>query len=201
MARAKTEDNSRTVHLVGLGGAGFYCAVGLSRSGILGIRAYDTDDLRGGLGSARLPMAAPTTLKTALLRGFLAVQMGGECPQLVNAKFTGKEVRRNDIVLDCSDMSGTARRAVWREAQKRGGRCIRVSYDGAESTVVVAEGLPLTGDEARSGYSSIPSLALSLMTGGIAAECLIRLLRSEVPVGFIEFQISLADFLPVEQAA
>lgn len=198
------EQQSRSVHLVGLGGAGFWTACALSRSGVIGVKAYDDDDLQGGLGAQRLPIATPTTLKTDLLRGFLRVSFGGECPMLVNAKFTGKEVRRNDIVLDCSDMSGVQRRAVWVEAQKRGARCIRVSYDGANSTVVVAEGLPLTGDENAAGYANVPSLALSLMTGGIAAEVLTKLVQAldaGQTVGFIEFQISLSDYLSTTPSA
>lgn len=198
------ETEGRTIFICGAGGAGFWTAVALSRSGILNIKIFDDDDLRGGLGAQRLPIATPTTLKTDLLRGFLRVSLGGECPVLVNRKFTGKEVRANDIVLDCSDMSGVQRRAVWVEAQKRGARCIRVSYDGANSTVVVAEGLPLTGDEEASGYQNVPSLCLSLMTGGIAGEVLTKLvnaLDAGQTVGFIEFQISLADYINVQAEA
>lgn len=197
-------DEQRSIFICGAGGAGFWTAVALSRSGILNIKIFDDDDLQGGLGAQRLPIATPTTLKTDLLRGFLRVSFGGDCPVLVNRKFTGKEVRRNDIVLDCSDMSGVQRRAVWVEAQKRGARCIRVSYDGANSTVVVAEGLPLTGDENGAGYASVPSLALSLFTGGCAAEVLTKLVQAldaGQTVGFIEFQISLSDYLSTTPSA
>jgi hypothetical protein len=192
----------RTIWIVGAGGCGFWTAVGLSRSGILGIKVIDDDTLEGGLGANRLPMAIPTTKKVDLLTGFLRVQMGGEVPGVVDGRFRGTEVRRNDIVVDCSDMDGNTRRTIWGRAQARGARCIRVSYDGANSTVVVAEGLPMTVDETASGYANVPSMALSLFAGGVAAEVLtevIRALNAGHSVGHIEFQISLKVFISVRE--
>ena len=186
-------NNERRVHVCGLGGIGFWLAVGLSRSDVQNVHGYDDDDLSNGLGHQRLPLATPSTRKTDLLRGFLRVSIGGSVPELHGEKFTGREVRRGDLVIDCSDMSGTARRRIWDTARRRGARCVRVSYDGARSTVVVAEGLPLTNDENASGYANIPSLALSLAAGGIAAE-IVSKANWDIQE-HIEFQISLGDYL------
>lgn len=190
----------RTIHFIGCGGVGFWTLVALSRSGIVGMKAYDDDDLTGGLGASRLPMATPTTKKVDLLRGFIRVSLGGEPPATVVGRFTGKEVRKNDWVVDCSDMDGNTRRAIWAQAKKRGARCIRVSYDGANSTVVIAEGLPMTGDEAASGYANVPTLALSMMAGGMAGEVLSIMLGAE-HAEYVEFQISLSDYVAVRAAA
>jgi hypothetical protein len=192
--------STNSIHVIGAGGVGFWLAVGLSRMSLGPVKVYDTDNLTGGLGHTRLPLATPTTTKLQLLRGFLATQMGGNIPELVDAKFTGEEVVPGDLMVDCTDMSGVDRRKVWKAAKKRGARCLRVSYDGQASIVVVAEGLPLTGDETDAGYEAVPTLALSLAAGGIAAEVVKRMLAQ--PTGYVEFQITLADHVqPVERVA
>lgn len=182
------------IKIIGCGGIGFWLAVGLSRTG-LEVTIFDDDDLTGGLGHTRLPVARSNTHKVDLLIGFLRTQMGGNMPTTVFEKFSGKETEVGDLVVDCSDMSGKARGAIYRRVIKAGGRYVRVSYDGANHTVVVAEGLPITVDQAAAGYSSVPSLALSLMAGGVGAECVAEMANK--PVGFVEFQVSLADYLPV----
>lgn len=197
-----------TVHIVGAGGVGFWLTVGLARSEVRPIAVYDTDDLNGGLGHMRLPTASPATLKVNLLRGFLAVNFGGGRLSEITYKaerFTGREVKAGDLVIDCTDMSGDARREVYKAVTKRKARYLRVSYDGAASVVVVAEGLPLVGDESHAGYSAVPSLALSLAAGGIGAEVIAKTDWSTAE--FIEFQVSLAELAgfsmdqPAEQAA
>lgn len=185
----------RTIHVIGCGGAGFWMLVGMSRAGVLGIKAYDDDNLQGGLGHQRLPMATPTTKKVDLLRGFIRASLGGEPPATVDGRFRGTEARKNDIVLDCSDMSGVQRRTIYDRVVKRGARYIRVSYDGANSTAVVAEGLPIVTDETASGYASVPSLGLSLLTGGFAAEVLTKVVNGEVEGQHIEFQVSVNQLL------
>ena len=184
-----------TLRVIGCGGVGFWLIAGLARSGVRPIVAYDTDDLSGGLGHMRLPAATPTTLKVNLLRGFLAVNFpGGRLNEItfVAERFTGKEVNAGDIVVDCSDMSGDARRKVYKAVKQRKARYLRVSYDGAASVVAIAEGLPLVGDESHAGYSAIPSLALSLAAGGIGAEVIAKTDWSS-DENFVEFQISLAE--------
>lgn len=194
------------VIIVGAGGVGFWLAVGLARSGVRPITIFDADDLQGGLGHMRLPNATPATLKTALLQGFIAVNFrGARFNELSfrNERFTGREANAGDLVVDCSDMSGDDRRTIYEAVKKRGARYLRVSYDGAASVVAVAEGLPLVGDESHAGYAAVPSLALSLVAGGVGAEVLAKTDWSTAE--FIEFQVSLSELagfpaLPVEQA-
>ena len=191
----------RRVHIIGAGGVGFWLALGLQRSNAGPVVIYDDDDLQGGLGHQRLPLAAPTTRKVDLLRGFLRVNFGGDMPEFVGERFTGREVAKGDLVVDASDMDGVTRRKIWAVVRKRNARILRVSYDGAASTVVVAEGLPLTGDESASGYANVPSLALSLAAGGIGAEVVSRLWDAPT-AEHIEFQISLTELVvPAVQAA
>lgn len=182
----------RRVIIVGAGGIGFWLATGLARTGLSPI-VFDMDNLEGGLGHQRLPLATPRTPKTALLTGFMRVNFGGNLPETRNERFTGREVHKGDLVVDCTDMNGVDRRKVWERARKRGARLLRVSYDGANSTVVVAEGLPFVLDESKAGYASVPSLALSLAAGGIGAEVVLRMLASELTCEHVEFQIDLAD--------
>jgi|SRR5687767_14559919 len=195
-------EKGRKIHIVGAGGVGFWLAVGLSRANVGQVFVYDDDNLTGGLGHNRLPLATPATRKVDLLKGFLRVNFGGELPEFVASRFNGTEADKDDLVVDCSDMPGTRRRTMWTRAKKRGARLLRVSYDGANSTVTIAEGLPIVLNEAASGYANVPSLALSLMAGGMGAEVVGRLLANwELP--FVEFNISLADWVPgrVEAAA
>lgn len=196
----KNNEREPNIAVIGSGGVGFYLTLSLLRAinDPKRIHLWDADDLRGGLGHARLPVASPETRKVDLLRGFARVAMGDVPPTTHDAFFTGVECEAGDIIVDCSDMATTARAEVWKAARARGARCVRVSYDGAMSTVVVAEGLPLetesaTGQQGGGGYDAVPSLALSFAAGGIGAEC-IRLLLAN-PAVQIEQQVSLAEWL------
>lgn len=181
-----------TTHQIGVGGVGFWVAVALMRAAIPDLVVYDTDTLEGGMGHMRVPRASPTTKKTALLRGFTAAVMGDSSPKIVDAKFTGVEVEAGDLVVDCSDMPLIGRRVMWKIAQEQGARCIRVSYDGRNQTVVVAEGLPLVG-RPQGGYAEVPDLALSFMAGGIGALVVQKILTGHEH--YVDFQISLNDHL------
>lgn len=200
------DEKGRVVHIIGAGGVGFWLTVGLARSEVRPVVVYDTDDLRGGLGHMRLPNATPTTLKTRLLQGFLLVNFTGSRLKeisYVNGRFTGETANEEDLVVDASDMSGTARRKIFKAVKARGARYLRVSYDGAGSIVAFSEGMPLTGDEDHAGYSAVPSLALSLFAGGAGAEVIAKTDWANTP--FVEFQVSLAELagfaaLPFEQA-
>lgn len=184
-----------TYHVVGAGGVGFWLTVGLIRSQVRPIRIYDKDDLQGGLGHARLPVATPTTAKVDLLKGFLLVNFSpiAELPAFINKKFTGNEVNEGDLVIDCTDLSDIARKRIWNRAKKKGARCLRVSYDGANSVVVVAEGLPISGDKSASGYSSVPSLGLSLLAGGLGSEVIAKVDWENTK--HVEFQISVVELI------
>lgn len=187
---------NRKIHICGAGGIGFWLVVGLARSNYP-VTVYDDDNLSGGLGHTRLPTAAPTTRKVDLLKGFLRVNFGGVMPTFVPERFSGSEVGRGDLVVDCSDMATNTRRIIWTKAKKRGARLLRVSYDGANSTVVVAEGLPFVKDERAAGYANVPSLALSLAAGGLGAEVVLRMLEGDLNTEYTEFQISVADFTKI----
>lgn len=190
-----------TVHIAGLGGVGFWVAAGLSRTEIINIKAYDDDNLTGGFGHSRLPMALPTTMKGDLLKGFLRTSIGGQVPEIILKRFTGKEVGEGDLVVDCTDAELDARKKFWRAAKRRGARCIRVSYDGSNGIVVVAEGLPFA-TAAPGGYRNVPSFALSLAAGGIGAEVVHNILRTN-HTGYIEFQVTLSALagFEVQEAA
>lgn len=188
----------RTVHIVGAGGVGFWLAVGLARTPVDKV-IYDDDNLAGGLGHTRLPNATSSTLKVKLLEGFLRVNFGGQMPVFKAERFTGNEVRPDDLVVDCSDMPGTARRQIWQLAERNGARLLRVSYDGAASTVVIAEGMPLTGNERAAGYASVPSLGLSLAAGGLGAEVVIRMLNADLNIGYVEYSVNVAEYVPVRE--
>lgn len=181
------------IHLVGAGGVSFWLGVGLAQSAIA-FTCYDDDDLQGGLGHMRLPKASPSTKKVALLRGFCIATMGVQpgVVTIVDTKFNGDEVEAGDLVVDGSDMPLTARKVVWERAKERGARCLRVSYDGKNGTVAVAEGLPLFG-KAGGGYSEVPNLALSLMAGGMGALAVQGLLSGSYE--HIEFQVSMSEQL------
>jgi hypothetical protein len=193
-----TMDERRRIHICGSGGVGFWLAVALARSNYE-VTVYDDDDLSGGLGAQRLPIATPSTRKVDLLRGFLRVNFAVTDMKFVAERFTGSEVAEGDLVVDCSDSATKDRKAIWRRARRQGARCLRVSYDGANSVVVVAEGMPLVRDERSAGYDSVPTLALSLAAGGLGGEAVIRAMESGLEVGYIEFQVSVGDFVKVEE--
>jgi hypothetical protein len=193
----------RRACLVGAGGVGFYTAVALARSLPHGVELHiwDADDFNGGLGYSRLPRVSnPSTKKVAMLRGFITVSMGDVAPTVYDSLFTGAEARPGDLVVDCSDMSLTIRRPIWALAQSQGARCIRVSYDGLNETVVVAEGLPfMSGNAGKGGYRSSPSTALSFTAGGIAAIVVGKVLSGEL-TSHVEFQVSINELLGLDNS-
>jgi hypothetical protein len=181
------------IHQIGYGGVGFWLAPCLLRAGHE-VVAYDDDTFEGGSGHLRLPKVGdPTTKKVTFGRGFCLAVMGDMGLTPVPQKFTGDEVSEGDLVVDCSDMPLTTRKVIWARARELGARCIRVSYDGKDNTVVVAEGLPLAGRK-NGGYGAIPSLALSLVAGGVGATAVMKVLSGYE--GHIDFRISLADHFP-----
>lgn len=191
-----SEKERPSVHVVGLGGVGFYCFLALLRAVDADqLHGWDADNLQGGLGHARLPVASPATMKADLVRGFARVSMGDKPGATHREFFTGGECKAGDIVVDCTDMSTDKREIMYKAVKQSGARYLRVSYDGAMSTVVVAEGLPLRteGAEGGGGYDAVPSLALSFAAGGIGAEC-VRLLLAN-PAVYVENQVSLAEWL------
>lgn len=164
------------IHVVGLGGVGFWLALGLTRHvGSTNLHCWDDDTLAGGTGSARLPWGPDTTKKTDLLIGHLRMVYGDtSVPQVSERRFSGLlGVEQGDIVVDCTDMPLEARRRMWNCARKRGAKLLRVSYDGRGSVVVVSTGLPLAAPP-EGGYAAVPSLALSLAAGGLGAEVVKR---------------------------
>jgi hypothetical protein len=146
-----------------------------------------------------MPKASPATKKTALLRGFVVVSMGDRPPTVVDAKFNGDECEAGDLVVDCTDMPLEARKVVWARARERGARLLRVSYDGLNNTVVVAEGLPLRG-KAQGGYESTPGLDLSYVAGGIGCMAVRAILAGTAPE-HVEFQISVSEYTQAPKVA
>jgi hypothetical protein len=178
------------IHQAGAGGAGFYLPPSLCRDGY-DVIVYDDDTLEGGMGHKRLPQASPPTRKVDLLRGFCLAVMGDQGVLIVPRKFTGEEVAKGDLVIDCTDMSLTQRKPVYQRVIERGARYLRVSYDGRNNTVVVAEGLPLRG-RPNGGYADIPDLALSFVAGGMGAIAVKKILQGWT--SHIEFQVSLDTY-------
>lgn len=185
------DQQQRKVWVIGAGGVGFYLSLALSRAGIEHI-VFDTDDLQGGLGWSRMPKASPTTKKTALLRGFTLAVMGDRAPTMIDAKFNGDECGEGDLVVDCSDMPLTARKIIWERARKQGARLLRVSYDGKNNIVAVAEGLPLFGRQGG-GYQNLPGLDLSFVAGGIGCMTVRKILSGHE--AHIEFQVSVDELI------
>lgn len=179
---------------VGAGGVGFWLACSLNRSLPHGVElhVWDADDFNGGLGHSRLPrISNPETKKVSLLRGFCSAVMGDKAPTVHPEMFNGDEAQPGDLVVDCSDMGLPARRTIWALAEKSGARLVRVSYDGLNETVVVAQGLPFA-HKGKGGYREAPGLPLSMMAGGVGALAVLRILNGYSE--HLEFQISLGDY-------
>lgn len=196
------KEEKPTIHVIGLGGVGFYCFLALLRAvDAKRLHGWDADNLQGGLGHARLPVASPSTMKADLAKGFARASMGDRPGTTHREFFTGTECAAGDIVVDCTDMSTDKREVMYKAVKAVGARYLRASYDGAMSTIVVAEGLPLRteGAEGGSGYDAVPSLALSFAAGGIAAEC-VRLVLAN-PNVYVENQVSLSEWLTKVPAA
>ena len=167
------------IHVVGLGGVGFWLAVGLSR--VVNpeqLHCWDDDTLSGGTGSTRLPWGPEATKKVDLLRGYLSmVHAAPVLPQVSSRKFSGiLGVGENDLIIDCTDMELSARKRMWTTVKNKGAKLLRVSYDGRGSRVIISTGLPLYGG-GQGGYAAVPSLALSLAAGGLGAEAVMRYLE------------------------
>lgn len=183
------------IHQIGAGGVGFWLVPALLRAGHE-VTVYDDDTFEGGSGHLRLPKVGdPTTKKVIFARGFALAVMGDMGLTPVAQKFNGDEVSEGDLVVDCSDMPLTTRKVIWARAKELGARCIRVSYDGKDNTVVVADGLPLRGRK-FGGYGEVPSLALSLVAGGVGAIAAMKVLDGWTE--HIDFRISLADYFVEE---
>ena len=170
------------IHIIGLGGVGFWLTVGLSR--VIppnNLHCWDDDTLEG-TGAARLPWAPPATQKTDLLKGFLTMVLGDNVlPTFSERKFSGVlGLAKDDTVIDCTDMPLVARKRMWGVTKAKGAKVLRVSYDGRGSTVLISTGLPLMAP-AEGGYTAIPSLALSLAAGGMGAEAVKRWIEKPVP--------------------
>lgn len=182
------------IHIIGLGGVGFWLTTGLTRVvPAHTIQCWDDDTLAGGTGAGRLPWGPPSTTKVDLLRGYLMmVHADTVLPAFKLQRFSGLSgVSAGDIVIDCTDMPINTRRRMWQVARKRGARMLRVSYDGRGSTLVVSTGLPMWVPEGG-GYSAIPSMALSLATGGIGAEAIKRFLDNPVDSFTFSFSVEAA---------
>ena len=185
------------VHQVGAGGIGFWMAVALARAHV-DLVVYDYDNLVGGLGWSRLPKPSnPEIKKVTFLRGFCLAVMGDQAPKIVEGRFVSSLVGEGDLVVDCSDMDLLVRQDIWKACREFGARCLRVSYDGRNNTIVVAEGLPLMG-RPGGGYAEAPSLALSLAAGGIGALVVQRILDGYEE--HVEFQISVDELLNYKDA-
>jgi len=183
--------DSTKIFVAGTGGVGFWLSVSLLRAGIPH-SVFDDDTFSGGLGHMRLPKVTnPDIKKVVMLNGFALAVMGDTGLTVVPKKFNGDEVAEGDLFIDCTDMPLTARKVVWEKARAKGARCLRISYDGRNSTVVVVEDVPLAG-RPEGGYANVPDLALSLMAGGIGALAVQKILSGWEH--YIDFQISLSTF-------
>lgn len=182
---------SGKVHVVGAGGVGFWLSVALSRARVEHT-VYDDDTLTGGLGYSRVPKASPATKKVSLLRGHSVVVMGDPAPAIVDRRFESPDCTAGDLVVDCTDMALPLRKELWAVCRDNGARLLRVSYDGKNGTVVVAEGLPLAG-RSGGGYADVPNLALSFIAGGMGAMAVMAILKGSYE--YVEFQVSVVELL------
>ena len=181
------------IHVIGLGGVGFWLAVGLTR--VIPpdtIQCWDDDTLAGGTGATRLPWAPPETKKVDLLRGFLSMVFGDTVlPKFTERRFSGLlELEKGDTVIDCTDMPMSTRKRMWQVTKHRGANILRVSYDGRGSVLLVSTGLPLMAP-AAGGYAAVPSLALSFAAGGVGAEAVKRYLDN--PLASFTVGLSLEE--------
>lgn len=184
------------IHIIGLGGVGFWLTVGLTRVVPPNtICCWDNDTLEGGTGASRLPWAPPSTLKVDLLKGYLNMVLGDQVvPTFLAVKFSGHTtLTEGNLIIDCTDMGIVARKQMWGRCKNKGAKMLRVSYDGQGSTLVVSTGLPLYAP-IEGGYGAIPSLALSLATGGIGAEAIKRYLDNPLDHFTFSFSVNAAMY-------
>jgi len=183
------------IHIVGLGGVGFWLATSLTRNiPAQEITCWDDDTLTGGTGSARLPWAPAATTKVDLLQGYLIMVLGDSVtPVCIPRKFSGLTgITPGDTILDCTDMPLSRRKRMWAVSKGKGARLLRVSYDGRGSTVIVSTGLPFLVPP-EGGYTAIPSLGLSYAAGGIGSEVVRRYL--EKPTANFTVSLSLEEMM------
>lgn len=183
------------IHIIGLGGVGFWLTVGLSRVVSADqLHCWDDDILTGGTGAARLPWGPPNTMKVELLKGYLMMVHGDQAlPTFHSLKFSGlRGLTVGDTIIDCTDMPLSRRKRMWAVSKGKGAKCLRVSYDGRGSMVVVSTGLPFMAP-AAGGYAAVPSLALSFAAGGIGAEAIKRYL--DTPVESFTMAISIEEMM------
>lgn len=186
------------IHVVGVGGVGFWLTVGLTRVVPADqLQCWDNDTLTGGLGATRLPWGPPSTKKIDLLKGYLTMVLGDRTfPVFVDRRYSGLSgITEGDTVIDCTDMPLHTRKRLWTISRKKGAKLLRVSYDGRGSTLLVSTGLPIHAP-AAGGYSAVPSLALSLAAGGIGAEAVKRYL--DHPVEYFDFSFSVENAMKGE---
>lgn len=181
------------IHIVGLGGVGFWLAVGLSK--LIQpdqITCWDDDTLAGGTGATRLPWGPDSSKKTELLSGYLRmVHAAIVTPAVMERRFSGLlGVNEGDLVVDCTDMPIESRRRMWNTARNRRAKLLRVSYDGQGSVVLVSTGLPLSAPP-EGGYAAVPSLALSLLAGGLGAEVVKRYIDN--PIEYFNIVLSIQE--------
>lgn len=195
-----------TLHVVGVGGVGFWLSTALMKAlPPSQIHLWDDDTMQGGTGWQRLPMAGNSTLKVALVRGFSVAAIGNENAAEVvlhPRRFTGhtsnisggrKGWLKHSLVIDCSDMAPVVRNAVWKNARRNGAQMLRVSYDGKGSTMTFSTGLPLI-DAPDGGYNERPTLGLSFAAGGMGAEVVRRYIANELPER-LDIQMQLLAFV------
>ena len=179
------------VHVIGIGGVGFWLTVGLSRVIPANtIHCWDDDTLDGGAGATRLPWAPSSTKKVDLLQGHLSMVYGDTLlPIIHDQRFSGRQgLTAGDVVVDCTDMPIASRKLMWGVVRKQGCRLLRVSYDGRGSTLIVSTGLPLFVP-AEGGYTNVPSLSLSFAAAGVGAEAVKRFIDNPVETFTISMSI------------
>lgn len=197
------------VVIIGAGGVSFYAAVALLRDTALPIVVIDPDTV-SGTGATRLPYAeSPTTRKIDLLSTFSLFAMGGRQPLtsptfaassahlmgLVHQKlgmsmFCEEAESKSYLILDGTDMSLVQKRSLFEPfIDQTYPLCtyLRGSYDG-NGWVVVSHGLPFASDAGVGGYTRIPTLAQSLVAGGILAQAAIQAINGE-PLPY-EYQVN-----------
>lgn len=209
---ALVEEIKKRLHdrliVIGAGGVGFWLGVALSRAGIE-YEIWDNDNFEGGLGHTRLPAIENTkTKKVDYLKGFIMAAMGDAAPTVFRYKFDPTKITgeteilsrlKGALIIDASDMGLPTRKKIWEAALEAGARMLRVSYDGtAGGIVTVSEGLPFANKRTGGGYVDVPTLALSLVAGGIGATAVLEALYSSRR---LEFQIILGELMRPEEVA
>jgi hypothetical protein len=174
----------KRVVVLGAGGVGFWLTIALCRDwpDVEKI-VYDSDTFEGGFGRFRLPAVSdPKQLKVQKLSGFVRMVMGDRAPIIESKKLTAAdavfwsvELSKQTLVVDATDMGLKDRKHLWAVLRECGCQLLRVSYDG-NGCVVIARGLPFCASDAG-GYAMVPTLAQSMLAGGLGAEAVGILLQ------------------------